>query len=82
MVLGIVFIALVAFWTLFLVVLPYLYMVQESFHPTLAADEARRTGGCPDHRAIPVLLRGADRRWLEHHPYGRVRLLDHRLDRR
>ena len=33
--LGIVFIALVAFWTLFLVVLPYLYMVQESFHPRL-----------------------------------------------
>jgi len=38
-VLGIVFIALVAFWTLFLVVLPYLYMVQESFHPKhVAAD--------------------------------------------
>ena len=36
-VLGIVFIALVAFWTLFLVVLPYLYMVQESFHPKLVA---------------------------------------------
>jgi spermidine/putrescine transport system permease protein len=33
--LGIVFIALVAFWTLFLVVLPYLYMVVESFHPKL-----------------------------------------------
>jgi spermidine/putrescine transport system permease protein len=31
--LGIVFIALVAFWTLFLVTLPYLYMVVESFHP-------------------------------------------------
>jgi spermidine/putrescine transport system permease protein len=35
MTLGIVFIALVAFWTLFLVVLPYLYMAQESFHPKL-----------------------------------------------
>ena len=35
--LGIVFIVLVAFWTLFLVVLPYLYMVQESFHPNLVA---------------------------------------------
>src|ERR1044072_5810297 len=35
-VLGIVFIALVAFWTLFLVVLPYLYMVQERFHPKFA----------------------------------------------
>ena len=34
-VLGIVFISLVAFWMLFLVVLPYLYMVQESFHPRL-----------------------------------------------
>jgi spermidine/putrescine transport system permease protein len=34
-VLGIVFIALVALWALFLVVLPYLYMVVESFHPTL-----------------------------------------------
>ena len=29
--------ALVAFWILFLVVLPYLYMVQESFHPKLVA---------------------------------------------
>lgn len=35
MVLGIAFIALVALWALFLVVLPYLYMVVESFHPTL-----------------------------------------------
>lgn len=38
-VLGVAFIALVAFWTLFLVVLPYLYMVQESFHPKLVAAE-------------------------------------------
>jgi spermidine/putrescine transport system permease protein len=35
MVLGIGFIFMVALWTLFLVVLPYLYMVVESFHPTL-----------------------------------------------
>ena len=35
MVLGITFIMLVAFWSLFLVVLPYLYMVVESFHPKL-----------------------------------------------
>jgi spermidine/putrescine transport system permease protein len=41
-VLGVAFIALVAFWTLFLVVLPYLYMVQESFHPKLPP--ARRGG--------------------------------------
>ncbi len=34
-VLGITFITLVAFWSLFLVVLPYLYMVVESFHPKL-----------------------------------------------
>lgn len=37
--LGVAFIALVAFWTLFLVVLPYLYMVQESFHPKLVPAE-------------------------------------------
>jgi spermidine/putrescine transport system permease protein len=35
MMLGLVFIGLVAFWTMFLVTLPYLYMVVESFHPTL-----------------------------------------------
>ncbi len=35
MVLGLTFIGLVAFWTLFLVTLPYLYMVVESFHPKL-----------------------------------------------
>src|SRR3569623_45041 len=34
-VLGIAFILLVAFWMLFLVVLPYLYMVVERFHPRL-----------------------------------------------
>jgi spermidine/putrescine transport system permease protein len=33
--LGITFIVLVAFWMLFLVTLPYLYMVVESFHPNL-----------------------------------------------
>lgn len=33
--LGIAFIALVAFWIFFLVTLPYLYMVVESFHPKL-----------------------------------------------
>ena len=33
--LGMVFILLVAFWALFLVTLPYLYMVVESFHPKL-----------------------------------------------
>jgi spermidine/putrescine transport system permease protein len=34
-VLSVTFILLVAFWALFLVVLPYLYMVVESFHPNL-----------------------------------------------
>jgi spermidine/putrescine transport system permease protein len=34
-VLGITFIALVGFWTLLLVIFPYLYMIVESFHPTL-----------------------------------------------
>jgi spermidine/putrescine transport system permease protein len=34
-VLGVTFIALVSFWALFLVTLPYLYMVVESFHPKL-----------------------------------------------
>ena len=38
-VLGIAFIALVSLWALFLVVLPYLYMVVESFHPTLRPTE-------------------------------------------
>lgn len=33
--LGIIFVVLVALWTLFLVTLPYLYMVVESFHPRL-----------------------------------------------
>ncbi len=47
--LGIVFIALVAFWTLFLVVLPYLYMVQESFHPRLAP---MKRGGPEDFLTI------------------------------
>jgi spermidine/putrescine transport system permease protein len=37
--LGISFILLVAFWMLFLVVLPYLYMVVESFHPRLPPTE-------------------------------------------
>lgn len=33
--LSIFFVAAVGFWTLFMVTLPYLYMLQESFHPTL-----------------------------------------------
>lgn len=49
MTLGIVFIALVAFWTLFLVVLPYLYMAQESFHPKLPP---LRRGGPEDFLTV------------------------------
>jgi spermidine/putrescine transport system permease protein len=48
-VLGIAFILLVAFWMLFLVVLPYLYMVVESFHPRLPPT-AR--GGPDDHLTL------------------------------
>ena len=44
--LGVVFILLVAFWTLFLVTLPYLYMVVESFHPKLMVLDR---GGPKDH---------------------------------
>ncbi len=47
--LGITFIALVAFWALFLVVLPYLYMAQESFHPRLPPLER---GGPNDYLTI------------------------------
>ena len=48
-VLGITFIMLVAFWTLFLVVLPYLYMVVESFHPKLPP---MQRGGPDDHLTL------------------------------
>jgi spermidine/putrescine transport system permease protein len=47
--LGVAFIALVAFWTLFLVVLPYLYMVVESFHPRLPPTQR---GGPDDYLTI------------------------------
>jgi spermidine/putrescine transport system permease protein len=47
--LGVIFIALVAFWTLFLVVLPYLYMVVESFHPRLPPLER---GGPKDYLTL------------------------------
>ena len=48
-VLGITFIMLVAFWSLFLVVLPYLYMVVESFHPKLPP---MQRGGPDDHLTL------------------------------
>jgi spermidine/putrescine transport system permease protein len=49
MLLGFVFVGLVAFWTLFLVTLPYLYMVVESFHPRLPPMER---GGPKDFLTI------------------------------
>ncbi len=61
-VLGVVFIALVAFWTLFLVVLPYLYMVQESFHPKLVAADRGGPKDILTLRAIPLFPHPADRR--------------------
>ena len=47
--LGVTFIGLVAFWTLFLVALPYLYMGVESFHPRLPPLER---GGAKDFLTI------------------------------
>jgi spermidine/putrescine transport system permease protein len=47
--LSFVFIALVAFWVLFLVVFPYLYMVVESFHPKLPPLER---GGPKDYLTL------------------------------
>jgi spermidine/putrescine transport system permease protein len=44
-VLGVTFVVLVGFWTLFLVTLPYLYMVVESFHPTMMPS---KRGGTDD----------------------------------
>ena len=78
-VLGIVFIALVAFWTLFLVVLPYLYMVQESFHPKLVAADR---GGPKDILTLEQyrsFLHPADRRDAQHHPSLGLLLLARRL---
>jgi spermidine/putrescine transport system permease protein len=48
-VLGVSFILLVTFWTLFLVTLPYLYMVVESFHPKLPPLER---GGPTDYLTL------------------------------
>ena len=48
-VLSLTFILLVAFWALFLVTLPYLYMVVESFHPKLPP---MQRGGPEDYLTI------------------------------
>jgi len=61
---GIVFILLVAFWALFLVTLPYLYMVVESFHPRLPPLER---GGPKDFLTIEqyksFLVSPTDNQW-------------------
>ena len=56
----------VAFWALFLVVLPYLYMVVESFHPTLPPN---KRGGPEDtltlaqYRSFLFLPSGGATNW-------------------
>ncbi len=80
--LGVAFIVLVGFWTLFLVVLPYLYMVQESFHPTLPPMARGGPERCSHPRPVPLVRFRADGRRAQRHPYGRLRLHDRRFDPR
>jgi spermidine/putrescine transport system permease protein len=69
--LGTVFILLVAFWTLCLVVLPYLYMVVESFHPKLPPLER---GGPKDFVTIEqyksLFVTPSDGSWNTNHMYA------------
>jgi spermidine/putrescine transport system permease protein len=71
--LGITFIALVAFWALFLVVLPYLYMVVESFHPKLPPLER---GGPKDYLTLEqyksFFITPSDGTWNTNHIYAFV----------
>jgi spermidine/putrescine transport system permease protein len=71
--LGITFIALVAFWLLFLVVLPYLYMVVESFHPKLPLP---KRGGPEDYLTIAqyksFLVEPSSGNWNTNHMYAFV----------
>ncbi|MFO1032872.1 MAG: ABC transporter permease [Hyphomicrobiales bacterium] len=66
--LGIVFMLLVAFWVLFLVTLPYLYMVVESFHPRLPPLER---GGPKDYLTLEqyksFFVSPADGQWNSNH---------------
>jgi spermidine/putrescine transport system permease protein len=66
--LGLVFLLLVAFWLLFLVTLPYLYMVVESFHPKLPLIER---GGPKDHLTFEqyksFLISPSDGKWNSNH---------------
>ena len=72
-VLGIVFILLVAFWTLFLVTLPYLYMVVESFHPRLPP---MKRGGPEDFLTLEqyksFFVQPSDGTWNTTHMYAFV----------
>jgi spermidine/putrescine transport system permease protein len=69
--LGVIFIALVAFWTLFLIVLPYLYMVVESFHPKLPPIER---GGPKDFLTVEqyksFFVTPSDGTWNINHMYA------------
>ncbi len=69
--LGIVFIALVTFWLLFLVIFPYLYMVVESFHPKLPL--AKR-GGPEDLLTLEqyksFFVTPSDNTWNSNHMRG------------
>ena len=68
LVLGTVFLLLVAFWVLFLVVLPYLYMVVESFHPRLPLP---KRGGPEDYLTLEqyksFFVTPSDNTWNTNH---------------
>ena len=68
MTLGLIFIFLVALWTLFLVVLPYLYMVVESFHPRLPLP---KRGGPEDYLTLAqyksFFVSPSDNQWNTNH---------------
>jgi spermidine/putrescine transport system permease protein len=70
-VLGTVFLLLVAFWALFLVTLPYLYMVVESFHPRLPPLER---GGPKDYLTLQqyrsFFVQPSDNSWNTTHMWG------------
>jgi spermidine/putrescine transport system permease protein len=66
--LGWAFLLLVAFWVFFLVVLPYLYMVVESFHPRLPPMER---GGPKDYWTLDqyksFFVSPSDNQWNSNH---------------
>jgi spermidine/putrescine transport system permease protein len=69
--LGTVFILLVAFWTMFLVTLPYLYMVVESFHPRLPP---LKRGGPEDYLTLEqyksFVVQPSDNNWNTTHMWA------------